>query len=191
MIRDQPTSRKPVFIGFAAGAACILLAGLFFFGPLRSQLPATDAPQPTSATPVPSAAGEGITATTTTNPHSFPASRTEKPGPPILAGTIRLDPSITKDPNAAITVFLIARTGSSGKERTVLARRMDLSAFPAPFSLSSADTMAGDEKLTAVSLEARIDMDGDAMTREPGSPTALLPSVQIGDLNVVLTLRGQ
>ncbi len=39
-----------------------------------------------------------------------------------------------------------------------------------------------------VSLEARIDRDGDATTREPGVPTASLDSVAIGTTNVKLVL---
>ena len=40
-----------------------------------------------------------------------------------------------------------------------------------------------------VSLEARIDLDHDAMTREPGAPAAKIESVVIGTTNATLTLK--
>lgn len=40
-----------------------------------------------------------------------------------------------------------------------------------------------------VSLEARIDLDGDAMTRETHSPSARLASVKLGATDVKLTLK--
>jgi hypothetical protein len=57
------------------------------------------------------------------------------------------------------------------------------------FSLSAQDSMMGQASPAKVSLEARIDLDGDAMTREPGVPSAKIDSVAIGSSNVSLVLK--
>ena len=40
-----------------------------------------------------------------------------------------------------------------------------------------------------VALEARIDLDGDAMTREPGAPSAKIDSVLVPSHDVALVLK--
>jgi hypothetical protein len=40
-----------------------------------------------------------------------------------------------------------------------------------------------------VSVEARIDFDHDAMTKEPGAPSAKIESVSMGSKDLTLTLK--
>lgn len=172
-------NRKALALGFAFGGA-LVIAALFYF------YPAAPAPaEPVIAAP---AQHPATAATTPPSPHSFPAEREGESAKTLLSGTISLDPSITQSPGSAVTVFIIARTGP-GKGKPVLARRIDAQSFPLTFTLTGADSMMAGEKPAEVSLEARIDLDGDAMTREPGSPTARLASVSLGSKAVALTLK--
>lgn len=106
----------------------------------------------------------------------------------LLSGTIELDQSIANSVSGVVTVFVIARD-NKGKGHPILAKRIDVASFPTKFSLGSEDSMMGGAPPDHVSLEARIDLDHDAMTREPGVPSAKIESVAIGSRNVTLTLK--
>jgi hypothetical protein len=106
----------------------------------------------------------------------------------LLSGTIELDQSIANSVSGTVTVFVIARD-KKGKGHPILAKRIDVASFPTKFSLGSEDSMMGGAPPDHVSLEARIDLDHDAMTREPGVPAAKIESVAIGTTNVTLTLK--
>ena len=88
----------------------------------------------------------------------------------------------------AVTVFVIARAGNA-KGSAVMAKRFEVAKFPLEFSLSSADSMMAGQAPETFSLEARIDLDGDAMTREPASPIATLDTVPVGSTKLALTMR--
>jgi hypothetical protein len=175
------TNRKALTLGFAIGGALIIAAAFYFYPAAPSATPVVTA----AAVPAQHPASE---ADRPPNPHSFPAEREGESATTLLSGTIGLDPSITQSPGSAVTVFVIARTGP-GKGKPVLARRIEAQSFPVTFKLTGADSMMAGEKPANVSLEARIDLDGDAMTREPGSPTARLGSVSLGSEAIALTLK--
>ena len=178
-------NKKALTLGFAIGGALVVLAAILFYPSMQTAtpvIPAAAAPMPMHP---PEQAGE---AERPPNPHSFPAGREKESGATLLSGTISLDPAVTQSPGAAVTVFIIARSGP-GKGKPVLARRIDAQSFPLPFALTGADSMMAGDKPAQVSLEARIDLDGDAMTREPGSPTARLTSVALGSNQIALTLK--
>jgi hypothetical protein len=182
-------NRTGIIIGFAVGAAIVIAAAFYFYPSTKTAAPvavpaAATAAHPDTPAPDPHA-GE---ANRPASPHSFPAEPATQATGTLLAGTISLDPSITQSPGSAVTVFIIARSGP-GKGKAVLARRIDAQSFPLQFALTGAHSMMTGDKPEKVSLEARIDLDGDAMTREPGSPTARLTSVAIGNSQIALTLR--
>jgi len=106
----------------------------------------------------------------------------------LLSGTIELDASIANSVSGAVTVFVIARD-RNGKGHPILAKRIDVASFPTKFSLGREDSMMGQPPPDRVSLEARIDLDRDAMTREPDAPATKIESVAIGSRNVTLTLK--
>lgn len=172
-------------IGFLAGAA-VVIALVVVFGMLRKERADPQAAAPTAAVAPqpanPDAGGQPV------SPHSFPADRDAAAGPPLLAGTITLDSSVSQAPGATVTVFVIARAGDA-KGPAVMAKRFEVEKFPLEFSLSSADSMMAGKSPEVFSLEARIDLDGDAMTREPASPTATANGVTVGSTNLALTLR--
>lgn len=179
------TNRKALILGFVIGGAA-MIAAAFFFYPATATTPAPAPVAAAAAVAMP--AQHPPAASQPPNPHAFPAGREADGGTTLLSGTISLDPSITQSPGSAVTVFVIARTGP-GKGKPVLARRIDAQSFPLTFTLTGADSMMAGDKPANVSLEARIDLDGDAMTREPGSPTARLASVNLGSSSVALTLK--
>ena len=178
------SSKMARSLGFLVGGVLVVAAVLYFYpaSPSAQAVVATTSHAP-AATPHPATEGAQPP-----SPHSFPAQPESESGKALLSGTIVLDPSISQSPGSAVTVFIIARTGP-GKGKPVLARRIDAQSFPLKFTLTGADSMMAGERPTNVSLEARIDLDGDAMTREPGSPTARLSSVSLGSQSVALTLK--
>lgn len=106
----------------------------------------------------------------------------------LLAGTIELDRAIADSASGPVTVFVIARD-KNGKGHPMLAKRIDVASFPVKFSLGPEDSMVSQAPPGYVSLEARIDLDQDATTREPGAPATRLESVAIGSRNVTLRLK--
>lgn len=178
-------NKKALVLGFAIGGALVVIAAVVFYPSTQTATAVVPvATAPVQQHPPEHAAEAGRPA----NPHSFPAEREKESGATLLSGTIALDPAVTQSPGAAVTVFIIARSGP-GKGKPVLARRIDAQSFPLTFALTGADSMMAGDKPAQVSLEARIDLDGDAMTREPGSPTARLTSVALGSNQIALTLK--
>jgi tetratricopeptide (TPR) repeat protein len=86
------------------------------------------------------------------------------------------------------TIFVIARaTGVTGGPPAAV-KRLPLSTFPISLDLSAADSMMGQPLPQKMRIEARIDSDGDPMTRDPKDPTAVLDGVVAGQ-SVSLTLK--
>jgi len=110
------------------------------------------------------------------------------PATTLLSGTIELDPSAASSVSGPVTVFVIARD-KKGKGHPIFAKRLDVASFPAKFTLGPQDSMMGGAPPDTVSVEARIDMDHDAMTKEPGAPSAKIESVAMGSKDLTLTLK--
>lgn len=91
-------------------------------------------------------------------------SAPENAGPP-LAGTIRIAAGASVPSGA--TLFVIARLGEAGPPTAVL--RLPASGFPLAFSLGPENRMMeGVPWQGPFQLTARIDVDGNAMTRDAG-----------------------
>lgn len=105
-----------------------------------------------------------------------------------ISGTIELDPSVAGKVQLPAIVFVTARDEAK-HGAPLLAKRLDVRRFPVEFSLGSQDAMMGAVPPPRVSLEARVDLDGDAATREPGTPSASIDSVAMGTANIVLHLH--
>jgi hypothetical protein len=104
-----------------------------------------------------------------------------------LLGTLRLAPGVT--PHAGGVVFVIARSaGAAGPPLAV--RRMPLAAFPMSFEIGPGDVMIPGRALAGpVLLTARVDTDGNPLTRdaedlEGGLPSPVEPPAR--DLEIVL-----
>jgi hypothetical protein len=203
MNSKQNPSRVSAKSAFAFGVGSALVVGAIVFFVLRHDgraVAATVAPPTTrveASTPtMPPPSDATTVATTEPKPipgHAMHAALPTAPADatPLISGTIALDPSIAHSITGKALVFVIARTGSAGGKgvHPVFAKRLDVTSFPVAFSLSAQDSMMGQAAPAKVSLEARIDLDGDAMTREPGAPSAKIDSVAIGSSNVSLVLK--
>jgi len=121
-------------------------------------------------------------------PDAVPPVNAKAPQSVMLAGTIALDPAAAGKVTGPVTVFVIARD-KNGKGHPILAKRLDVASFPAQFTLGAQDSMMGGAPPDNVSLEARIDLDRDAMTKEPGAPAVRIETVAIGTKDVTLTLK--
>lgn len=198
----SPLSTKSAF-ALGAGSALVVVALAVFAVRHDGRAEAAVAPAPApvqieASTPASIPAAEPAAAATTSVPAAMPPGHVMPPVAPtassasVLSGTIALDDSIAKSVSGKVIVFVIARSGPAvpgGKGHPVFAKRLDVTSFPVSFSLSAQDSMMGQAPPDHVTLEARIDLDGDAMTREPGAPSAKIDSVIVPSHNVALVLK--
>ncbi len=128
-------------------------------------------------------------------PQAAPAARpaaTESKTPTAsvaggISGKLVLDPSAGSIPEGAI-VFITARPLGERRGPPSAVKRLPATGFPLAFSLSQADSMMGMPFPERASIDARIDFDGVATTRDPAEPSARVESVAAGtkDLEMVL-----
>jgi hypothetical protein len=108
----------------------------------------------------------------------------------VLAGQIRVDKKVKSKVAAGDTIFLVARgAGEGGTPGPVLAvKKLTAGAWPLVFEIDGRDAMLAGTKLAGkVVVTARVDKDGDAMTKNPGD---VLGKVEVSppSSKVVLTL---
>ena len=89
--------------------------------------------------------------------------------------TLDLDPSARAKSGV---VFVIARNPAGGPPAAV--KRVQVAQFPVTVSLSQSDSMMGQPLPDLFRLEARLDADGNAMTKTPNDPSAMQDSVTPG-----------
>jgi hypothetical protein len=106
-----------------------------------------------------------------------------------IAGVIDLDPSIKASTPAGGVVFVMVRDASFGAGPPLAAKRLVASSFPLPFEVSEADSMTGEDLPADLLVEARLDADGDPVTRPPTDPKARLDDVKAGSTGLRLVLR--
>ena len=193
---QQPTrlsARGGFFLGIGAAAivGALAIVAVRYDGTAKATV--TPPPEPAAAVAPASLpiadhiAAMNAAAATTSAPPS--AESSSKPLPAVLlSGTIALDPTVAGSVSGPVTVFVIARD-KSGKGHPILAKRLDITSFPAKFTLGSGDSMMGGTPPDTVSLEARIDLDRDAMTKEPNAPAVKIDTVKLGATDVTLTLK--
>jgi len=199
MSNEQNSSRTSARNGFLLGIGTAAIIGALAIAAVRydgtaKAVPQSPEPVATSAAvtdtfPVAEhvAAMSGTTETSAAAPMQMPPS-SKAPQSVMLSGTIALDPSVADKVTGPVTLFVIARD-KTGKGHPILAKRLDVTSFPAKFTLGPGDSMMGGTPPNNVSLEARIDLDRDAMTKEPGAPSVKLDTVTLGATDVVLTLK--
>ena len=90
----------------------------------------------------------------------------DKP-PPILSGVL-----LAENAPATGTLFVIARRGLNAKGPPVAVKKISRPSFPMSFDLGKGDMVMGGVWPEEVWLEARLDMDGDAMTKSEQDWTA-------------------
>jgi tetratricopeptide (TPR) repeat protein len=122
-------------------------------------------------------------------PLGTPAGATPSPASgPSINVTIQLDPSARARASAGGVVYLTARAAGVSAGPPVAVKRIPASSLPLTVDLSSADSMMGQPLPARVRLEARLDNDGDAASRNPTDPIAAQDGVAPG-ATVTLALK--
>ena len=106
-----------------------------------------------------------------------------------IVGSVGLADNLKDEVASGDTIFLMARNAATGS--LIAVTKLEATAtFPLPFKLTSENVMHANTSLAGkVRLEARLDKDGDAMTKKPGDLVGEVPDlVQVPATDVVLTL---
>jgi tetratricopeptide (TPR) repeat protein len=100
-----------------------------------------------------------------------------KPAPAATAAAIRVT---LEGPARDGVVFVIARPAGEPKGHPLAVKRLEASSLPATFDFGDADSMMGSPLPPSIRLEARIDSDGDIITKDPTEPFAFQDGVKSG-----------
>lgn len=107
-----------------------------------------------------------------------------------ISGTISLPPALGERTSASDVVFVVARRpGAQGPP--VAVARLEGNRYPMAFTLDDRSLMLGGIWPEAVEIEARVDGDGDPLTRAPRDLAGRAPGpARPGDLDVRIELGG-
>jgi tetratricopeptide (TPR) repeat protein len=108
-------------------------------------------------------------------------------GGPSVHVTLTLDRSAKSSPNAVL--FVIARGAGQSAGPPAAVKRIMAPSFPLEIDLTTADSMMGQPLPPSVHIEARLDSDGDAMTKNPSDPHASQDAVATNGGKVGLVLK--
>jgi hypothetical protein len=150
--------------------------------------PSTTAP--VAAAPAPAAPAENLPAPAPNPPMADPAAA-GKPGGTII-GKITLASARKADVSPNDAVYLVARRiadNPHARGSLVAVKRFTAASFPIEFSLGAADMMFQNGAFEGeLALSARVDKDGDPMTRKKGDVFGTLDRVKVGATGVDLKL---
>jgi cytochrome c-type biogenesis protein CcmH len=86
-----------------------------------------------------------------------------------IRGTVRVDPALAGRAPASAVLFVIARAGVATAGPPLAVRRIPSPRFPAEFEIGPDDVMIQGMRFEGeIRLSARLDADGNAMTRRAG-----------------------
>jgi tetratricopeptide (TPR) repeat protein len=108
-------------------------------------------------------------------------------GGPSVHVTLTLDRSAKSSPNAVL--FVIARAAGQTAGPPAAVKRIAAPTFPLEIDLTAADSMMGQPLPATIRIEARLDSDGDAMTKNPSDPHAMQDGVATNGTKVGLVLK--
>jgi len=121
-----------------------------------------------------------------------PPPRAAPGGPMAISGVVGLAPAAATTAGVGKVLFIVARPeGATGGPPIAAVRVVD-PVFPAEFEIGPANVMMPNARFEGrMTLSARLDSDGNAMTREAGDlETAPISSVIPGSSGVQLQLGG-
>ena len=100
--------------------------------------------------------------------------------------------TLTAAPSAHLAaggvIFVIARAEGVTSGPPIAVKRLPLGPFPMNVEISSADSMTGQQLPSRVRIEARLDSDGDPLTKSATDLTAVKDGVGVGE-SISLTLH--
>jgi tetratricopeptide (TPR) repeat protein len=122
------------------------------------------------------------------NPAPAAATAAAAPAPrgPSVHVTLTLA-GAAPSPNAVL--FIIARAAGQSAGPPAAVKRIAGPTFPLDVDLSAADSMMGQPLPATVRIEARIDSDGDPLTKNPSDPHAAQDGVATNGTKVSLVLQ--
>ncbi|HSY47797.1 MAG TPA: tetratricopeptide repeat protein [Thermoanaerobaculia bacterium] len=144
----------------------------------RSQPPPAAMPADHPALPVPGAESPAVGSA------SVPAATSAGPSVHL---TLSLAGSVKQSPSAVL--FIIVRAAGESAGPPAAAKRIDAPKFPLELDITSADSMMGQPLPLSVTVEARLDSDGNAMTKDPSDPHASQSGVATNGTKVALVLK--
>jgi tetratricopeptide (TPR) repeat protein len=117
------------------------------------------------------------------------AGGTEVAGSAGVAGTVELAAGGAAAPRPGAILFITVREEGVRQGPPVAAKRLPVGAWPVAFRIGPEDSMMGAEFPARVRIEARVDSDGDPLTRDAADPSASQDQVARGrsDVRLVLT----
>lgn len=77
-------------------------------------------------------------------------------------------------------IFVTARAQGVTAGPPAAVKRLPIGAFPVTVDLTAADSMMGQALPARMRIEARVDSDGDPLTKDPNDPVAVLDGVAMG-----------
>ncbi len=123
-----------------------------------------------------------------------PAAAPAKDADPgaTITGKILLEPAIAKLKTKG-TLYLVARRLSdnpTARGTLIAVKKVENATYPLAFTLSAADMPFQNGAFDGeLSLSARIDQDGDPMSRQKGDVFGTLPKVRVGSHDVKLPIN--
>jgi hypothetical protein len=153
-----------------------------------SSVPAMDpSAQPAAPPSAPAAAPPASAAAPGSGKEAAPAATGGS-----ISGRIVLPPKNAKLKPTKGSMFLIARRPSDNpsiRGTLIAVKKLPVTTFPLPFTLSAADMPFQNGAFDGeMALSVRIDQDNDPMSRQKGDLFGVLPKVQVGSKDVVLSL---
>jgi cytochrome c-type biogenesis protein CcmH/NrfG len=104
--------------------------------------------------------------------------------PPANAQAVRVtldvDDAARSRAGSNAVLFVTARAAGVTAGPPVAAKRMVVQSFPVTFDISASDSMMGQALPPNMRVEARLDSDGNAATRNPADPVAAQDGVAMG-----------
>ena len=110
----------------------------------------------------------------------------------MIEGTVQLEPGRTTDAGGRSTLYIVARAAGAGGGPPLAVKRIVGPTFPISFSLGAGDVMMPGMAFEGpLDLSARLDRDGDPLTREPGEPAGVYEGnpVRPGARDVTIELK--
>ena len=106
-----------------------------------------------------------------------------------VSGTVSLSPELARKAPAGAILFIIARGGQQAGPPLAV-KRIESPKFPVEFSLGPDDRMIKQMPFVGpIQLSARLDADGNAMTRAPGDLQGQAPEAhQPGDTGIEISI---
>ena len=125
-------------------------------------------------------------------PTAAPAPAPAPAGGATLSGRITLSPARKGDVSPTDVVYLVARRmpDSPGTRGSLVAvKRFTAASFPIEFTMTQADMMFKNGAFEgALTLSARVDKDGDPITRKKGDVFGTVDGVKVGTSGVEIAL---